>query len=77
MKCLEAGAAERVAIARAIVNDAPIILADEPTGNLDTKTSRNYGFFRETYEQGKKTIILVTPPLFLHTQQYPIRELLK
>ena len=49
------------AIARAIVNDPPLILADEPTGNLDTKTSIEVmEFFVKLNEQMGKTIVLVT-----------------
>lgn len=49
-----------MAIARAIVGSPEVILADEPTGNLDSKTGKNVmGFLQELHRQGK-TIILVT-----------------
>lgn len=58
---MSGGQKQTFAIARAIVNDAPIILADEPTGNLDTKTSIEVmDFFVKLNETRKKTIILVT-----------------
>lgn len=58
---MSGGQQQRVAIARSIVNNAPIILADEPTGNLDTKTSVEVmNFFVKLNEQSRKTIILVT-----------------
>ena len=58
---LSGGQQQRIGIARALINDQPILLADEPIGNLDSKSAQNVmDILKELNEKDKKTIIMVT-----------------
>ncbi|MCK4525633.1 MAG: ABC transporter ATP-binding protein, partial [Candidatus Andersenbacteria bacterium] len=58
---LSGGQQQRIGIARALINDQPIVLADEPVGNLDSKSAQNVlDILKELNEKDKKTIIMVT-----------------
>jgi ABC-type lipoprotein export system ATPase subunit len=57
---ISGGQQQRAALARALANDPPLIVADEPTGNLDSKTAQTvFGLFNDLVAQGK-TVIIVT-----------------
>ena len=57
---LSGGQQQRAAIARALANDPPILVADEPTGNLDSKTSHEVMQFFADLAKAGKTVVMVT-----------------
>ncbi len=57
---LSGGEAQRTAIARALINDPPIIIADEPTAHLDTKLSREFMDIVARFREQKKTVIIAS-----------------
>jgi len=74
---MSGGEQQRVAIARALANDPDIILADEPTGNLDSKTGSMVMEFLKGFNKSGKTIIVVThdPLIAKHTNKiYYIKD---
>jgi lipoprotein-releasing system ATP-binding protein len=68
---LSGGQRQRVAVARALANDPPVILADEPTGSLDSaSTAQVFGILRDLVAQRGKTVVAVTHDLNLASQMH-------
>jgi len=69
---ISGGERQRVAVARALANDPKIVLADEPTGNLDTRnTEMMMGLMKQLNEEFKKTLVVIThnPEVASHAQR--------
>ncbi len=74
---LSGGEQQRVAIARSLINDPDVVLADEPTGNLDSKTGKHVmELLLKLHRDGKKTIIIVTHDKKLSTYAEKIVKIL-
>ena len=66
---LSGGEQQRTAIARALINDPEVVLADEPTAHLDTALSRDYmGIMRELWDRGKTVIIASHDPIVFENE---------
>ena len=69
---LSGGEQQRVAIARALANDPPILIADEPTGNLDTTTGENIMSLLENLSHAGKSVIFVTHDVSLAARAHRV-----